>query len=189
LQVVAFFNLKTKTMALIPVFTVAQNLGTPSKVTLTDTSTGSDGTITSRRVYVQMWDGTYLVGAGVITEYNTWSYAQSTVLLDILSKSTAVKITVQWLNASDVVVVDKIGYYGLTEYSEEFDYGLTQNVASNQRLMNNNNFWYNKSKLRTLIDSGNKAILNYSDIYSAQQCYDQATDLDTDSTYYFNINS
>jgi hypothetical protein len=176
-------------MALTPSFTVAQFLGTPSKLTLTDNSTGSDVNITSRRAYVQMWDGTSLVSAGVTTDYNVWSYSQSTVLLDILSKSIGAKITVQWLNASNVVLYDKIGYYGLTEYLEEFDYGLTQNVASNQRLMNDNNFWKNKTKLRTLIDSGNKAILNYSDIYSAQQCYDQATELYNNSQYYFNINS
>jgi len=56
-------------------------------------------------------------------------------------------------------------------------------------LINDNNFWDSKQKLSELIDSGNQAIEEASDIYNAQRCYDAATDLIDNSQYYFNGNS
>ena len=46
-------------MPLVPNFTASQYSGTPSVITLTDTSTGSDVTITSRRVYLLQSNGTF----------------------------------------------------------------------------------------------------------------------------------
>jgi len=100
-----------------------------------------------------------------------------------------VRIVVEWLDVTNVVLYDKVGYYGLVQFNEEFDYGLTQNVAANPLLINDNSFWMNKLKLRVLIESGNNAIENVSDIYSAQQCYNMATDLRSSKQYLFNINS
>lgn len=176
-------------MPFVPLFTVAQPLGSPSEITLTDSSTGSDGAITQRRVYFQKWNGEYLVEEGTSTEYEAWALADTSDTFDVLPASEALKITVQWLDVSNAVLYDKVGYYGLTEDAEEFDYGLTQNVASNPLLINDNNFWRNKLKLRILIESGNNAITNVSDIYSAQQCYDMATEIQGDAQYLFNINS
>lgn len=175
-------------MPLVPLFTVTQPLGSPSEITLTDSSTGSNVAITQRRVYFQKWDGSFLVEDGTTTDYEAWALADTSATFDVLPASEALKVTVQWLDVSNAVLYDKIGYYGLTEDAEEFDYGLTQNVASNNQLINDNNFWRNKLKLRILIVSGNNAITNVSDIYSAQQCYDMATALQTDSEYTFNIN-
>ena len=56
-------------------------------------------------------------------------------------------------------------------------------------LMNDNDWWGNKTLLRNYIDSGNNAVSRNSDIVAAQQCYDLATNLRTQSQYYFNINS
>ena len=102
----------------------------------------------------------------------------------------AVKIVVQWLNVSNVVVYDyTISAEGFTEYNEEFDYELTQQMTGNPLLINDNKFWDYKSKLRTLIDAGNQAILNAADLYNAQLCYDAATNLRLNSPYFFNENS
>lgn len=176
-------------MSFSPLFTVTQPLGTPSDVTLTDSSSGSDGNITQRRAYISTWNNTFLVEEGTSTQYEPWALVDTSIELDLLDKDYGVKVVIQWLDVSNNVLYDKVGYFGLTEFNEEFDYGLTQNVASNALLMNDNNFWNNKTKLRTLIESGNNAITNVSDIYAAQQCYDMATELRTNSQYYFNINS
>jgi len=176
-------------MAFSPLFTVTQPLGSPSEITLTNSSTGSDVAITQLRVYFQKWDGSFLVEDGTTTDYEPWALADTSATFDVLPASEALKITVQWLDVSNNVLYDKVGYYGLTEDAEEFDYGLTQNVAANPLLINDNNFWRNKLKLRILIESGNNAITNVSDIYSAQQCYDMATEIQTNAEYLFNINS
>jgi hypothetical protein len=176
-------------MSFSPLFSVTQPLGSPSEVTLTDSSTGSDNAITGRRVYLQRWDGTFLVVAGTSTQYNVWPKSTNPITFDLLPADEAVTIIVQWVDNSGNVLYDKVNYTGLTEFNEEFDYGLTQNVASNPLLINDNNFWMNKLKLRILIVSGNNAITNVGDIYSAQQCYDMATELRSSAQYKFNINS
>lgn len=181
-------------MALTVSFSASSVSGSPSNILFSDLSTGTDAAVVSRRIYVSDSNGDYIVVSGITTEYNEWTIPLSGVLenitLDLLLKDMAVKITVQWLNVSNVVLYDyTINAVGFIEYNEEFDYGLTTLMAVNPLLINDNNFWGNKTKLRTLIDSGNNAITRASDLYNAQQCYDEATDLRLSSQYFFNGNS
>ena len=83
-------------MPLVPNFTASQYSGTPSVITLTDTSTGSDGTIAKRRVYLLQANGTFLVPAGTTTEYIEWDLVDVSIALDVLSQDSALSITVQW---------------------------------------------------------------------------------------------
>ena len=179
-------------MALTVNFSAAQVPGEPGNIVLTDTSTGTDVSVTQRRVYIQTAAGDYLVEDGTTTEYEVWDDFPATTTLtltDILTKDTAVRCVVQWLNISGTVLYDKTIYYGFTCYNEDFDYQLTQAIAGNPLLMSDNNYWGNKNLLRTYIDSGNTAIERSSDTAAAQQCYDLATNLRTNSQYFFNINS
>jgi len=173
-------------------FSAAQTPGTPGDILLTDTSTGTDVAVTQRRVYIQTAAGDYLVEEATTTEYTLWDDFPSTTTLsltDILDKDYGVRMVVQWLDVSDTVLYDKTLYYGFTCYNEDFDYELTQTVAGNPLLISDNNFWGNKSTLRGFIDSGDNAITRNSDIAAAQQCYDLATNMRTNSQYLFNINS
>lgn len=176
-------------MAFVANFSAAQTLGEESIITLTDDSTGVDATITQRRVYLRKSDGTFLVPENVSTEYVVWAWADSTVDIDCLTQDMALQVTVQWLNVSNVVLYDKALVYGFTLYNETFDYGLTQVLAGNPLLFNDNSFWKNKSDLRTFLDSGDQAISLASDLYNAQVCYNQATALRLSSQYFFNENS
>src|SRR5574343_276000 len=98
-------------MPLTADFSVSQPLGEPSIVTVTDTSTGSDGTITARRVYIKDAFGNFIVPEGVSTEYNAWSIGDTSVDIDCLTKDIAALITVEWLADSGVVYskVEKCG--------------------------------------------------------------------------------
>ena len=179
-------------MALTVNFSAAQTPGDPGTIILTDESTGTDVAVTQRRVYIQTAAGDYLVLEGTTTEYESWADFPSTTeltLTDILDKDYAVRMVVQWLNVGGTVLYDKTLYYGFTCYNEDFDYELTQTVAGNPLLISDNNFWGNKSTLRGYIDSGNNAITRNSDTAAAQQCYDLATNMRTNSQYFFNINS
>lgn len=177
-------------MAFSPSFTAQSVSGYPNKIIFTDTSSGSDGTITQRRVYAVTDIGTFLVEEGVTTKYNKWDYADATITLALLSKDFALRLTVEWLNVSDVVLYDyTIDATGFTQYNENFDYTKTQMLQYNPLLINDNNFWENKSKLRELIDSGNSAITQASDLFSAQQCYDYATAIRLGAQYLFNSNA
>jgi len=170
-------------------FTATQTIGEESVVTITAVVTGTDVAVTQRRVYLQTASGEFLVPSGTTTDYVQWSISAGSIDIDCLDKDYGLRIVVEWLNVSNVVLYDSEQYVGLTLYNETFDYQTTQLMAANPLLINDNNFWPNKSKLRTLIDAGNNAISFASDLYNAQLCYDAATDLRTNAQYLFNGNS
>lgn len=120
-------------MALTPNFSASQVEGAPSEIVLTDTSTGSDVTITQRRVYLRTPLGEFLVEEGTSEDYEVWSGFPGTtsITLDVLDKDYALTITVQWLTAGGTVVYDKTYLIGFTLYNEEFDYNLTQLLSGN----------------------------------------------------------
>jgi hypothetical protein len=175
-------------MSLTVNFATSQTYGVPDSINFVDTSTGTDNTITSRRVYMKTSANTYLVQKGTTTNYEVWGINNSTITLDVLTKDYALEITVQWL-AGSTVVYSKVYSLGFTLYNETFDYQLTQVLSGNPLVINDNNFFPNKSDLRVNIDSGNQAIFFATDIFAAQQCYDRATNLRLNSQYYFNANS
>lgn len=179
-------------MPLTVSFTAVSVAGSPESVLFTDTSTGTDVAAVSRRIYVSDTNGDFIVEAGTSTEYEVWAYPLATpITLDLFTTADkAVKLVCQWLNVSNVVLYDyTIDAVGFTEWNEEFLYGQTQLMTANPLLINDNSFWSNYSKCRTLIDAGNKAILFAEDLYNAQLCYDQATEIRNESQYYFNGNA
>lgn len=179
-------------MALTVNFTTSQTPGTPGNIIFTDDSTGVDAAVTKRRIYIQINTGSFLVEDGNSNEYSDWDDFPGTTTIeleDILSKDYGCIVTVQWLNVSNTILYDKSEFIGFPCYNEDFDYSLTQNVASNPLLINDNNFWANKNLLQVLIESGDNAISRASDINSCQQCYDMATNLRLNAQYLFNQNS
>lgn len=172
-------------MSLTPNFSVSQNYGTPSAFTITDTSTGSDVSITSRRVYLMQANGQYLVPSGTLTDYIVWSIVDPTITLDVLTQDTALSITVQWLNSVNTVVETKTSSYALTAYNETFYYGLTENQVANSNLTASTEWYQWKMMLRVELDSAYQAISFASDIYSAQSALNRATFISTNSNYFF----
>jgi hypothetical protein len=177
-------------MALSVSFTAESVAGVESDILFTDTSSGSDGTIVTRRIYVSTDTGEFLVEAGTTTDYELWDFADSSIQLNLLSKDYAVKITVEWRNGADEFVYDyTIDGIGFKEYNENFSYQLTQLLAGNPLLFNDNNYKNNKSDLRDAINSGDQALLQATSLYNAQRCYDIGTELRLKSQYFFNQNS
>jgi hypothetical protein len=172
-------------MPLSPNFTASQNSGTPNLIFLTDTSTGSDGTITKRRIYLLQSDGTYLVPTGTATNYIEWALVDVTTSLNVLIQDTALSITVQWLTASNVVVATKTTSFAFTAYNETFYYGLTESQVANANLTASTNWYQTKMILRVELDSAYQAISFASDIFSAQAALNRATFISTNQSYFF----
>ena len=175
-------------MPFVANFTASQPVGEPSVILLTDTSTGSDGAITQRRVYLRQANGEFLVPSGTSTDYIEWDYADSTIEIDALSKDYCLEVVVEWINVGNAVLYDKTETGLYTSYNEDFDYGLTQQLSGNPLLINDNRFFLEKSNLRTYLDSAEQALSRANDQYGAQECLDGATYLRVNSAYYFNIN-
>lgn len=172
-------------MPLVPNFTASQFSGTPSVITLTDTSTGSDGSITSRRVYLLQANGTFLVPAGTTTDYVVWDLVDTSIDLDVLSQDTALSITVQWMSNTNTVVTSKTISFAFTAYNETFYYGLTESQVANSNLSASTNWYQTKLVLRVEIDSADQAITFASDIYSAQAALNRATYISTNQALFF----
>jgi hypothetical protein len=172
-------------MPLVPNFTASQYSGTPSVITLTDTSTGSDVTIASRRVYLLQANGTFLVPAGTTTDYIVWDLVDTSISLDVLSQDTALSITVQWMSGIDTVVTSKTISFAFTAYNETFYYGLTESQVANSNLSASTNWYQTKLVLRVELDSADQAITFASDIYSAQAALNRATYISTNQAYFF----
>lgn len=180
-------------MPFTPGFSTSQTTGIPNSINFTDTSTGLDTNIVSRRVFMQTATNDYLVEPTTTTNYELWAIISApldplSISFDVLKKDMALYLTVQWLDAADTVLYQKQYLTGFTLYNESFDYQLTQVLSGNPLVINDHNFFPNKSTLRVSIDSGNQAIFLAADIFAAQQCYDRATNLRLNSPYFFNAN-
>jgi len=172
-------------MAISPSFTASQNSGTPSIITLTDTSTGTDVAITQRRVYLLQSNGQYLVPTGTTTDYIEWDIVDPTISLNVLVQDTALSITVQWLTSSNVLVASKTTSFAFTAYNETFYYGLTESQVANANLTASTNWYQTKMILRVELDSAYQAISFASDIFSAQAALNRATFISTNQSYFF----
>ena len=172
-------------MPFVPNFTASQYSGTPSVITLTDTSTGSDVTIASRRVYLLQANGTFLVPAGTTTDYIVWDLVDTSIDLDVLSQDSALSITVQWMSGIQTVVSSKTISFAFTAYNETFYYGLTESQVANSNLSASVNWYQTKLVLRVELDSADQAITFASDIYSAQAALNRATYISTNQAYFF----
>ena len=101
-------------------FSMSQNSGTPNIITATDTTVGTDTTITKRRIYLLQSNGTYLVPSGTTTNYSEWNITNTTtrapltINLDVLTQDTALSITVEWLTAANTLMGSVTTSYAFT---------------------------------------------------------------------------
>lgn len=162
-------------MSFVPNFTVAL-AANASTLTVTDTSTGTDGSINSRRIYLQAYDGTYIVPTGTTTNYIVWPLMDGSteILTNILSKDYALSITVQWLSSSPAVLYSKNILYDFPGNAKIFGYQLSQYQSANEKLTNSKNYFLSKAQLWVYIKSSENAIQIGSDIGTAQLNLDAA---------------
>lgn len=156
--------------------------------TITDTSIGTDANIVSRRVCCQLYDGSYLVPAGITTNYTPFpivNLAGDTLSLAILNQDYALSIKVEWWGISSVLY-SKTALYGFPAYSQQFLYYLTQQqAAAYPAIIQDTNYYNNKFILFQLVNSGNNAVDSGGDIYSAQICYDAAAQMIANKAFNF----
>lgn len=161
-------------MPLTPSFTAQQGLSNPNLITFTDTSTGSDGTIIARYIFIQLWDGSYLVPAGTTTNYIIWNYANSSIISDLLTKSQAATVTVNWysdINSNPIYSVAQDVEWGLYDYLALF--GLLQTQTSNPQIINSSDFYDNCLDMIVNLFQAENAIIKMNDVYSSQAAFDR----------------
>jgi len=169
-------------------FSATQVLGLPSKIYLEDTSTGTDGAITARKVYITNAAGEYLVAGAalsVASAYTSWAIGSTTTNIDVLTTDMALYVRVDWVNVSGTVLYTKTTLYGFYQYTQTFLLTLTKNQVINPQILNDANYWEDKSKLHTLLKDAENAVSVGGDIYSAQNSLDLATYLMSNSQFFY----
>lgn len=169
-------------------FTATQLLGLPNIIVFTDTSTGSDVNVTSRRIYLRDAYNNNVLPEGTTTDYVVWPINQSSINVNCLTKDMALNITVEWVDTNSVALYSKLIFSGFTSYNEDFLYELSGLLAANYKRTADADFLSLMFKLRNFVDSGDQAVIRGGDIAKAQACYDLATNIRENSSYYFNTN-
>lgn len=175
-------------MAFTGSFSVSQG-GNANNLVLTDTSSGgSDPNLTERNIYLVKKDGTFLTPEGSTTDYIVWAIGDtSKTLTDILDRDYSLNIVVNWITTLPIggAVYTYTVLYTTTALLDIFYYSLTRRQSSNPVMVNDNNYFTNKSKLRTEIDAATNASTVGSDQYAAQSCLDRAYNYQVNETTYF----
>ena len=152
-------------MPLTPSFTLGNNLVNTSSFLLTDTSTGSDGAIANRLLYLYLDDNSLFTGAPIQFPLS----AGTSETVSILTQDFAFAATLQWVNSGGTVLYQVQVQLGVfTGYLEWFYYGLVQLIASQSNIVNDRNYYDTMSDLRTFIDSANISITTGSSIFNSQ---------------------
>lgn len=172
-------------MPLVPNFSATQSLGSNGLITLTDTSTGSDSGLTTRRVYIRTSNGTYLVQSGTTTSYELWALPLATAItLNVLSQATAASIRVDYMTNSTVTYTKTILWdFDLQLYLA--GYNLTRSALSNPSIVQDQNYYANKMKLIVDIDDSENAVSLGGDIVNAQSALDRGTYLVNNAQYFY----
>lgn len=168
-------------MALSPAFSIGISAD-PSTIVINDVSTGSDGAVVGRKI--NLYDvSNNLYGASPYDWPNFPS--SSTITINPLLKDKALNIIVTWVNNAGAVLYTSSLIYVFVGYAEQFYYSLTQEQQGKPDIINDQTYFENKSKLRTLIDSAQQAISVGQDIYSAQNCIELYTPMLQNPNLYF----
>jgi hypothetical protein len=143
-----------------PSFTIAptSNLG---QILVTDNSVGSDGSIVDRVITL------YNAAQTVIGTYDFPLSAGSSILITPFTADVAVNATINWNYTGGVSMYNYSVLYAYTQYAEQYFYTLTQQQQADPAFLNDQQYFQNKSKLRTLIDSATQSIGVGQDILSA----------------------
>lgn len=167
-------------MPLVPSFTVASTSNAASLL-LTDTSTGSDVAVVDRQILINNAAGNPYVPP------IDWPIAQSSITIAPLTADAALNIVVNWLPVSGPALYTKSQLFAATQYAEQFEYSLIQQMAAttNLSILNDFPFFQNLSKLQSLIDSAELAISVGADIFSSQFCVSLYQQLLNNPNLYF----
>lgn len=139
---------------------------------LTDTSTGSDTNLTDRRIFLVQSNGNNLNFPNATTPYIDWplSAGATITLTGILPIDYSLNIVVNWISSAPLAppsTYTQNTLYTFTSNIMLFYYSLTELASANPPLINDNNYFPNKQKLKVYIEDAIDAT-QYNNQFSAQ---------------------
>lgn len=164
-------------MAFAADYSASQGIDVQS-FTITDISIGSDPNLTTRSISIYKTDNTLLGGAAI-----PWPLSDgSTKLISgLLLRDYSLNGVVTWTSSSPIPGSTYTKAHVATFYgnSNEFAYGLLQQIAAQQSITSDNGYLYNLALVNSDIRNAERANF-YSDQGNAQAALDRI--------YYFIVN-
>lgn len=167
-------------------FSSSESLGLPEQVTLTDTSTSPDPGLTSRRVYFKLANGNWLTTSGESTTiaFETWDIGDVSLTLNILTKSTTVNITVDWMTNSTITGTSTVlTCFDLFDYL--FAYELIGDQTSSPGTIQDTTYYSNFSQFIVNIFCAEIAVSTGNDLYSSQEALNRNYQMIQNENFYF----
>ena len=172
-------------MAFAPAFSVSQSGISPSVVTITDDSTGSDPNIFARRAYFQTATGSYLVTSGNPNTYEPWPLANTSQSFNILNQDYALSILIQWIDINGVVLYRLSQLYCFPQFNKNFFYSIIKLNAITPGDIQDTTYFQNVAQYWMLIVGAMNAIILGADIAASQNLLNRATNMMRNEAYYF----
>lgn len=142
-------------MAFNGAFTIS-SLIAPGGFTITDTSTGTDTNLTTRRIYLYQSDGTLLTG-----DFINWPLsAGTTMTLNVLTVDYCLNIVVMWVSSSPLPppsAYSASGLFNFVGYSKQFEDQQIGAIQSNPGILRSDGFYTSLGALQTEIDNSIQA--------------------------------
>lgn len=167
-------------MALTPSISIGIT-NDPSSVVVNDTSTGSDGAITTRKIIFTQTDGNVLGNS----PYDFPLSAGASITVNPLNKDYALTVTTNWTDAGGNVLYTANQIFVFTQYAKLFLESLTQQQIANPEIVNDQNFIQNKFNLFQGVKSAENALAYGQSVSAAQFCVTQYQELITSNQFFF----
>lgn len=157
-------------MAFAGDFSVSQGIDVQS-FSLTDTSTGSDPALTGRTISLFLVDNQLLGGSTI-----SWPLTDGSTktISGLLLRDYSLNISVTWQSSSPIPgsTYSKSHLVTFTGNSNQFAYGLLQQIAATQGITNDKEFMYNLFLVNSDISNADRAT-DFLDQGSAQAALDR----------------
>lgn len=173
-------------MPLTANFSSSESLSTLANVSFLDTSTGSDGGLTIRKIFIRLANGNWLTTAGESTTSASedWPIADAGITLALLTQSTVANVTVNWMTGSTVTYTKTIlTIWDLYDYVFAFE--LIQSQTATPSIISDANYYENFFKFITNIWSAESAVTYGDDLYSSQSALNVNQNLINNEQMYF----
>lgn len=168
-------------------FSTSESLGTPSNITFTDTSQGVDNTLTVRKIYVRLANGSYVLSGGAETTTRTaidWNINDVSTTLTLISQSTTASVQVDWL-AGSTIVYTKTALQTWDLYDYLFGLELIQSQTATPSIIQDSSYYSSFFQFITNIWNAETANTYGNDLYSSQASLNRNQYLINNSDLFF----
>lgn len=176
-------------MALSVAITSAQSLGTPSIIVLTDASTGTDATVTNRKVYLRTATNQYLTEtqqSSSSVAFTNWPISDgATINLDVLTEASTLEVTVVWTTGAGTTVYELTDVITFTNQNYIFQLGVLADQTSSPGVLQDTNYYNSLVQFIVNLDNAEVAAGTGDDLYSSQGALNRNQIMIDNETQYF----